>query len=60
MPAYFIVRAELVDTAVKNDFDRWYQEEHLADARQAFKAKRAFRGWSQVDPAVHWCFLRVR
>jgi hypothetical protein len=54
MAAYLIVRAELVEPAVKEDFDRWYQEEHLAAARQAFQARRAVRGWSQVDAAVHY------
>jgi hypothetical protein len=56
MTAYFIVRAQVVDAAVKNDFDRWYQDEHLRDALTAFKAKEAQRGWSQVDPSVHYAF----
>jgi hypothetical protein len=56
MPAYFIVRAQVVDAAVKSDFDRWYQDEHLQDALKAFKAKRAYRGWSQVDASVHYAF----
>lgn len=54
MTAYFIVRAEIVDAAVKDDFERWYQDEHLPDAREAFNAHRAWRGWSQVDPNVHY------
>jgi hypothetical protein len=54
MAAYFIVRAQVVDGAVKNDFDRWYQDEHLPDARKAFKARRAWRGWSQFDASVHY------
>ena len=56
MTAYFIVRAQVVDAAVKNDFDRWYQDEHLPDALKAFKAKQAYRGWSQVDASVHYAF----
>jgi hypothetical protein len=56
MTAYFIVRAQIVDAAVKNDFDRWYQDEHLLDALKAFKAKRAYRGWSQLDATVHYAF----
>ncbi len=56
MTAYFIVRAQVVDAAVKNDFDRWYQDEHLPDALKAFKAKRAYRGWSHMDPSVHYAF----
>jgi len=56
MTAYFIVRAQVVDATVKNDFDRWYQDEHLPDALKAFKAKRAYRGWSQLDASVHYAF----
>ncbi len=52
MTAFFMVRAQ-VNAAVKKDFDRWYQEEHLPDALKAFKAKSAWRGWSDVDPNVH-------
>ena len=53
MTAYFMVRAQVVDAAVKEDFDRWYQNEHLPDALKGFNARRAWRGWSTVDPAVH-------
>ncbi len=54
MSAYFIVRAQVLDMALKRDFDRWYQDEHLSDAIRAFKAKQAWRGWSDLDPAVHY------
>jgi hypothetical protein len=53
MTAYFIVRAQAVDAAVKDDFDRWYQDEHLPDALNGFNARRAWRGWSAVEPLVH-------
>ncbi len=56
MAAYFIVRAQVVDAAVKSDFDRWYQTEHLQDALKAFKARRAWRAWSAVEPNVHYAF----
>jgi hypothetical protein len=56
MTAYFIVRAQLAEAASKNEFDRWYQDEHLPDALNAFKAKRAFRAWSQLDACVHYAF----
>ena len=52
MPACFWVRAQ-VDASVKDAFDRWYQEEHLPDARVTFKATRAWRGWSALEPNVH-------
>jgi len=54
MTACFIVRAQVVDAAVKDAFDRWYQDEHLPDARMAFNARRAWRGWSDVDASVHY------
>ena len=53
MTAFFMVRAQ-VDAAVKKDFDRWYQDEHLPDALKAFKARSAWRGWSEVDSNVHY------
>ena len=54
MTACFVVRATVIDETVKSAFDRWYQEEHLADAHRAFNARRAWRGWSEVDPDVHY------
>jgi hypothetical protein len=56
MSACFIVRAQVVDAAVEDDFDHWYQEEHLPDAVKAFNARRAWRGWSDVDASVHYAF----
>ena len=56
MSAVFIVRAEMVDPAARDDFDRWYQEEHLPDAVKAFSARRAWRGWSDVKAGVHYAF----
>ncbi|MDH4324370.1 MAG: hypothetical protein OEW90_09565 [Betaproteobacteria bacterium] len=55
MTALFIVRAQ-VDPLVRDAFDRWYQEEHLPDALKAFKARRAWRGWSDMDASVHYAF----
>ena len=54
MTACFIVRAELSDLSVKDEFDRWYEYEHFPDAKSAFGARRAWRGWSDEDPAVHY------
>lgn len=54
MSAFFIVRAQVVDASVKEAFDRWYQDEHLPDAKKAFGAQRAWRGWSEVDASVHY------
>jgi hypothetical protein len=54
MSACFIVRAQVVDASVKEAFDRWYQDEHLPDAMKGFGARRAWRGWSEVDASVHY------
>jgi len=53
MKALFIVRAQVVDLAVKDAFDKWYQDEHLPEAMKAFGAKGAWRAWSDLDPSVH-------
>jgi len=55
MTAYLIVRAE-VPEADREAFDRWYENEHLPDAHKAFKSLSAKRGWSSVDPLVHFAF----
>ena len=39
MSACFMVRAQVADTALKSDFERWYQEEHLPDALKRLVAE---------------------
>jgi hypothetical protein len=56
MTAYFVVRAQVMDPAVKDNFNRWHQDEHLPDALKEFNARRAWRGWSAVDASVHHAF----
>ena len=58
MSAYLIVRAEVANEADRGPFDVWYQNEHLPDAIKAFNAEGASRGWSDVEPAVHYAFYR--
>ncbi|MEM7504993.1 MAG: hypothetical protein AAF417_23425 [Pseudomonadota bacterium] len=58
MSAFLIVRAEVADEAHRKDFDTWYENEHLPDAVAAFNAEGATRGWSDVDPSVHYAFYR--
>lgn len=55
MTAWLIVRAEVAE-ADRDAFDRWYETEHLPDARAAFDALSASRGWSDVDRRVHLAF----
>jgi hypothetical protein len=54
--ALLMVRAELADAADRAAFDRWYDTEHLPDALAAFRAERAWRCWSDVEPSVHYAF----
>jgi hypothetical protein len=56
MTAHLIVRAQVSDERDKEPFDRWYQGEHLPQAIAAFRAVRAWRGWSEIDPSLHLAF----
>jgi hypothetical protein len=56
MAAHFFVRAEVADPDERDAFDRWYEQEHLPQAKEAFRALRAWRGWSEVNPAIHYAF----
>ena len=44
MNCYLIVKSDtsLID---KKEFENWYANEHLSEAKRAFKAKSAKRGW---------------
>lgn len=57
MTAYLIVRAE-VPEGDRKAFDHWYQTEHLHEAKAAFKANGAERGWSATDPSQHVAIYR--
>ncbi len=56
MPTCFIVRAQVGQAHLREAFDRWYQDEHLPEALKAFGAQRAWRGWSDVDPSLHYAY----
>jgi hypothetical protein len=58
MTAYLVVRAVVADPADRAPFDHWYRTEHLPDARKAFSAVSAMRGWSTVDSSVHTAYYR--
>jgi hypothetical protein len=55
--AYLVVRAEVAE-ADRRDFDDWYRTEHLPDAKQAFAAQRAWRGWSRTNPSLHYAYYQ--
>lgn len=58
MPALLVVRATLANLRDRMAFDDWYHKEHLPDAMAAFRARSAWRAWSQTDPAVHCACYR--
>ena len=55
MTAYLIVRA-VVPKADCDEFDKWYETEHLPDAHRDFKPLSARRGWSEQEPNTHLAF----
>src|SRR5262245_24212594 len=58
-PPFLIVRATVSDPAKRAAFDDWYRSEHLADAMKVFGATKAWRFWSDTDPAVHQATYQV-
>ena len=59
MSSYLVVRAVVHDMSRRDDFDRWYETRHLPDAKAAFGALSAWRGWSDTDPSVHFAFYEL-
>lgn len=60
MTAVFMVRAQIAGEDMKQAFDRWYGDEHLPDALKAFKAQRAWRGWSADDALIHYAWYEFK
>lgn len=54
MTAHLIVRSVLLDPDARDAFDRWYGEDHLAQAMATFRPDRCWRTWSTLDPSVHY------
>jgi hypothetical protein len=54
----FVVRAIIPDSAKRATFDAWYKNEHLPDAARSFGAQKAWRCWSDTDPAVHVAYYQ--
>jgi hypothetical protein len=53
-----VVRAEVIEKADRDPFDRWYATDHLPLAVKTFGARRGWRCWSRTDPAVHYAFYQ--
>lgn len=58
--AILMVRAVVANPADRAPFDHWYETEHLPDAKRAFGALRAWRGWNPEDPSVHFAWYEFR
>ena len=54
----FVVRATVADPAKRAPFDAWYDNDHLPDAAKSFNARKAWRCWSDTDPAVHVAYYQ--
>jgi hypothetical protein len=54
----FIVRASVADAGKRAAFDAWYRDEHLPDAKKSFRAEKAWRCWSDTDPAAHVAYYQ--
>ena len=55
---FLVVRAEVADPSDRASFEHWYGSEHMPEAAAAFKAERAWRCWSKMQPTVHYAFYQ--
>jgi hypothetical protein len=54
----FVVRATVADAARRAAFDAWYRDEHLPDAAKSFRSEKAWRCWSETEPAAHLAYYQ--
>ncbi|WP_055478981.1 hypothetical protein [Sphaerimonospora mesophila] len=52
-PGVFLVRAEVRDD-LRDDFDHWYETDHLPLVIKTLGAKSGRRCWSVTSPGVHF------
>ena len=52
----FLVVKSLVPSHLKKDFDDWYENEHLSEAKQSFSAISASRGWEIENEYNHYAY----
>jgi hypothetical protein len=55
--AYFMVCA-VVEEKLRQQFDHWYASDHLPWALKDFKAEKAWRFWSTIEPGVHYALYQ--
>lgn len=52
-----IVRA-VAPEELREQFEIWYQNEHLPEAHEAFGSYKAYRGWSSENSEAHFAVYR--
>ena len=52
----FLVVKSFVPSHLKKDFEDWYENEHLSEAKQSFSAISAFRGWEIENEYNHYAY----
>ena len=52
----FLVVKSFVPSHLKKEFDNWYEEEHLSEAKQSFHAISASRGWEIENGDIHYAY----
>ena len=52
----FLVVKSLVPSHLKKDFDDWYENEHLSQAKQSFSSISASRGWEIENEDIHYAY----
>ena len=52
----FLVVKSFVPTHLKKDFNDWYENEHLFEAKQTFSAISASRGWQIENEDIHYAY----
>ena len=50
---FFVVRSTVKDATQRQKFDHWYSTDHMPWALKEFKCEKAWRFWSETDPAIH-------
>ena len=59
MRVYLVVKSFIPQNLVQ-EFDKWYHQEHLPEAKKAFNAISAFRGWSIDSTNVHHAYYQFK
>ena len=52
----FLVVKSLVPSHLKKDFDDWYENEHLSQAKQSCSSISASRGWEIENEDIHHAY----